>query len=225
MSEPLQAFQVWKSFGSQVVLSEVSLALYAGQVTCLMGPSGSGKSTLMAILAGLLHPDSGEVHLLGNDIWARGFSERDRDELRRKHCGFIFQQCNLMPALNAEQQLRIALEWASDVPSHEIGQRVRDTLIRLGLKDQLRSRPHQLSGGEKQRVAVARAMVKRPRVIFADEPTAALDWERNGRGVFDMLCKAAHEDGGTVLIVSHDQRIANRSDRVLHIADGRLKEE
>ncbi|HEV3145610.1 MAG TPA: ABC transporter ATP-binding protein [Gemmataceae bacterium] len=220
----LQAFQLWKSFDNQVVLSDVSLTLNEGQVTLLMGPSGSGKSTLLAILAGLLHPDHGEVHFLGRDIWGGDFSDRDRDDLRRRHCGFIFQQCNLMPALTAEQQLRITLEWASDMPRNEIGQHVRETLVRLGLRDHLHSRPNELSGGEKQRVAVARAMAKRPRVIFADEPTAALDWEHNGRAVFEMLTRAAHEDGATVVIVSHDHRIADRSDRVLHIEDGHLTE-
>ncbi|HLW65383.1 MAG TPA: ATP-binding cassette domain-containing protein, partial [Gemmataceae bacterium] len=185
---------------------------------------GSGKSTLLAIMAGLLHPDNGEVHLLGSDVWGPHFTERDRDEMRRRHCGFIFQQCNLMPALTAEQQLRIALEWASDLPTQEIRSQVRETLVRVGLQDHLRSRPNELSGGEKQRVAVARAMAKRPRVIFADEPTAALDWEHNGRGVFDMLAGAAHEDGATVLMVSHDPRIADRCDRVLHIEDGHLTE-
>ena len=129
-----------------------------------------------------------------------------------------------MPALTAEQQLRIALEWASDLPNREIHAQVRETLVRVGLQDHLHSRPNELSGGEKQRVAVARAMAKRPRVIFADEPTAALDWEHNGRSVFDMLARAAHEDGATVLIVSHDPRIAAASDRVLHIEDGHLKE-
>jgi putative ABC transport system ATP-binding protein len=224
MSVTLEAFHLWKSFDWQVVLSDVSLSLHDGQVTLLMGPSGSGKSTLLAILAGLLHPDGGEVHLLGRDVWGHHFSDQDRDEMRRRHCGFIFQQCNLMPALTAEQQLRIALEWASDMPSREINTHVRETLVRVGLQDHLHSRPNELSGGEKQRVAVARAMAKRPRIIFADEPTAALDWERNGRGVFDMLARAAHEDGATVLIVSHDPRIAAASDRVLHIEDGHLTE-
>jgi putative ABC transport system ATP-binding protein len=224
MSVTLEAFHLWKSFDRQVVLSDVSLALTDGQVTLLMGPSGSGKSTLLAIMAGLLHPDNGEVHLLGSDVWGPHFTDRDRDEMRRRHCGFIFQQCNLMPALTAEQQLRIALEWASDLPSREIKAQVHETLVRVGLQDHLHSRPNELSGGEKQRVAVARAMAKRPHVIFADEPTAALDWEHNGRGVFDMLARAAHEDGATVLIVSHDPRIADRSDRVLHIEDGHLTE-
>ena len=206
------------------MLAQASLALRAGQVTTLVGPSGSGKSTLLAILSGLLRPDEGEVDLLGDAIWARGYGDRDRESLRRRHCGFVFQQCNLMPALTARQQLRIALEWASDVPRNEIDPRAVETLVRLGLKDHLQSRPHELSGGEKQRVAVARAVVKMPKIIFADEPTAALDWERNGRGVFDLLAQAAHERGATVLIVAHDQRIADRSDLVLHIEDGRLTE-
>src|SRR5687767_3467257 len=116
MSATLRATDLCKRYGSQAVLTDVSLSLASGQVTALVGPSGSGKSTLMAILAGLLAPDSGEVELLGRPVWGRGFSNADRDELRRRHCGFIFQQCNLMPALTARQQLEIALQWASDVP-------------------------------------------------------------------------------------------------------------
>jgi putative ABC transport system ATP-binding protein len=224
LNAPIYAARLSKSYGSLNVLKDVSLSLRAGQITTLMGPSGSGKSTLLSALAGLVRPDKGEVTLLGRSIWKSGLSDRGREEMRRLHCGLIFQQPNLMPALTAQQQLQMALEWASDIPRTDIRRRAVETLTRLGLENHLNARPHHLSGGEKQRVAVARAMAKRPKVLFADEPTAALDWERNGLAVFDMLRGAARDDGAAVLIVSHDHRLAERSDFVLHIEDGRLRE-
>lgn len=223
MPPTIRANGLNKRFGSQPVLMNATLTLQAGQLTTLVGPSGSGKSTLLAILAGLLRPDDGEVEVLGASLWASRMSDRERERLRRRHCGFVFQHCNLMPALTAQQQLRIALEWASDVPRGEVEQRAVTILTGLGLEQHLNSRPHEMSGGEKQRVAVARALAKDPKVIFADEPTAALDWERNGCAVFELLARAAHERRSTVLVVAHDERIASRSDQVLRIEDGRLQ--
>jgi putative ABC transport system ATP-binding protein len=225
-TDTIRASGLCKRFGSTTVLRDVSLEISAGMVTTLIGPSGSGKTTLLAILCGLVRPDEGTVSFLGHDLWHEKRSDEERERLRRRHCGIIFQKSNLLPALTAQQQLEIALDWASDVPRRQMASRARRLLTRVGLGTHLESRPHQLSGGEQQRVAVARALAKRPVVLLADEPTASLDWKENGRQVFRLLRWAAHspKHPAIVLIVSHDPRIARASDRVLHIADGRLRE-
>lgn len=205
-----------------VALRDVSLALDSGHMTVLMGPSGSGKSTLLAVLSGLLRPDSGTVEVLGVDLWKQ--SETQRERFRRDHCGFIFQGYNLFPALTALQQLEIVLNWSGHSVGDVARRAARETLAHLGLSERSHLRPQQLSGGEKQRVAVARALVRRPRLIFADEPTAALDWH-HGEQVVQMLAHAAHELDATVLLVSHDPRIVPLADRVLHLEDGQLAEQ
>ncbi len=225
MPTTIQAEGLWKWFGEPprqtVALQDVSLDVAAGGITTLMGPSGSGKSTLLASLSGLLRPERGTVTLLGQRLW--NLSEVERERFRRQHCGFIFQQYNLFPALTACQQLEIALQWGSDLPASQVRRQAKETLADLGLGDKLHLRPHQLSGGEKQRVAVARALAKRPALIFADEPTAALDWA-HGSQVIDMLRQVASSQGATVLLVSHDPRIIPRTDRMLCLEDGKLLE-
>jgi putative ABC transport system ATP-binding protein len=201
-------------------LRAVSLELYPGQVSLLMGPSGSGKSTLLAVLSGLLRPDSGRVLALGTDLWRLG--ERQREQFRRRHCGFIFQGYNLFPALTARQQLEMVLRWGEGVPGREARRRADALLDLLGLGRKTHLRPAQLSGGEKQRVAVGRALVKKPAFCFADEPTSALDWE-HGQQVIQML-RAAADQRATILIVAHDSRIVPYVDQVFHIEDGRLRE-
>lgn len=198
-------------------LREVSYDLAAGQIGLLIGPSGSGKSTLVAVLSGLHRPDSGTVTALGNDIWR--LSDTEREEFRRQQCGFVFQGYNLFPALTALQQLEMVLEWGSRIRGADARKLATETLGRLGLSDKLRLRPQQLSGGEKQRVAIGRALVKNPALIFADEPTAALDWH-HGEEVVRMLREAAHERGATVVVVSHDPRMARYADTVQHLEDG-----
>jgi putative ABC transport system ATP-binding protein len=223
MAKTIEAEHLTKAYGEGphvcYALRDVSLTLERGEVTALLGPSGSGKSTLLAVLSGLLHPDEGTVRLLGEDVG--NMTDRQRESFRRRHCGFIFQHYNLFPALTAYQQLEIALAWASETPRGGAHQRARDMLVALGLGDKLRLRPLQLSGGEKQRVAVARALVKRPALLFADEPTAALDWE-HGAQVVRLLQTAAYTDGAAVLLVSHDPRIVPLVDRVLHLRDGQF---
>jgi ABC-type uncharacterized transport system YnjBCD ATPase subunit len=140
-----------------------------------MGPSGCGKSTLLAVLSGLLKPEEGEVVALGTRLWS--LTDAQREEFRRRYCGFVFQDYNLFPALTARQQLEIAVDWASFLPPKVGHQLAVELLNTFGLRGKTHLRPHQLSGGEKQRVAVARALVKRPALIFADEPTSSLDWE------------------------------------------------
>jgi putative ABC transport system ATP-binding protein len=202
-------------------LNDVSLELYAGQISLLMGPSGSGKSTLLAVLSGLLHPDTGKVTALGQDLWA--MSERERERFRLKHCGFIFQGYNLFGALTARQQLEMVLRWGEGASASEAARRADEMLGLLGLAKKGHLRPTELSGGEKQRVAIGRALVKEPTFCFADEPTSALDWH-HGEEVIEMLRSAAHERGATVLIVAHDARIIPYADRVFGLEDGVLHE-
>jgi putative ABC transport system ATP-binding protein len=203
------------------VLRDVSVALPRGEMVLAMGPSGSGKSTLLAVLSGLMQPDSGDVLALGTNLWR--MPPAARKEFRRQHFGFIFQGHNLFPALTARQQLEIVLHWGEGVTGKAARVRVDEMLGVLGLATRKDLRPAQLSGGEKQRVAIGRALVKDPQLIFADEPTSALDWE-HGQSVVELL-RAARARGATVLVVSHDARIATYSDRVIHLENGRVTEQ
>src|SRR5262249_48556040 len=205
-----------------VALDDVSLSVTPGQVALLMGPSGSGKSTLLAVLSGLLRPDAGRVIALGEDLWAMNDSERER--FRLKNCGFIFQGYNLFTALTARQQLEMVVRWGEGVSGREARRRADEILDLLGLSKRAHLRPSELSGGEKQPVAVGRAVIKDPKLIFADEPTSALDWA-HGEQVVEMLRVAAHQRGATVLIVSHDHRIERYADRTFNLEDGRLQRE
>src|SRR3954447_20770858 len=201
------------------VLRGVSLELYLGEVLLLMGPSGSGKSTLLAVLSGLLRPDRGAVSVLGEDLWR--MSESARERLRLRHFGFIFQGFNLFPSLTATEQLEMVVRWGEGAPRREARRRVAEMLEKLGLGRRAHLRADRLSGGEKQRVAVGRALLKRPQFCFADEPTAALDWA-HGEQIIRLLHSAAHEGGAVVFLVGHDPRLVPYADRVLHLADGRL---
>jgi putative ABC transport system ATP-binding protein len=222
----LRAQDLTRSFGEGetrvTVLHEISLELYRGQVVLLMGPSGSGKSTLLAALSGLLHPDSGRVVALGQDLWA--MSDRQRERFRLSHCGFIFQGYNLFGALTARQQIEMVLRWGQGASAREARRKADDMLSLLGLGKRTHLRPSELSGGEKQRVAIGRALIKDPDFCFADEPTSALDWA-HGEHVIELLRNAAHDRGAAVLIVAHDSRIIPYADRVLHLDDGYLREE
>ena len=221
----LRARHLTRTFGAgetkTTALAEVSLDLYPGQLALLMGPSGSGKSTLLAVLSGLLHPDGGRVLALGQDLWA--MSEREREQFRLKHCGFIFQGYNLFPALTARQQLEMVLRWGRGEGAREARRRADEILTLLGLAKKASLRPGQLSGGEKQRVAIGRALIKEPTFCFADEPTSALDW-KHGEQVIELLRAAAHDRGATILVVAHDARIIPHVDRVFHLEDGILAE-
>lgn len=212
-----------RSFGKGEVkttaLNDVSLELKRGQITLLMGPSGSGKTTLLSVLSGLLRPDYGKVHAMGKDLW--NLSERERELFRLKHFGFIFQGYNLFPALTALQQLEVVLRWGEGASAPEARRRAEETLDILGMAHKMHLRPAQLSGGEKQRVSIGRALVKAPAFCFADEPTSALDWA-HGEHIVDLLRSAAHERKASILVVSHDARIIPYSDQVLHLVDGSL---
>jgi putative ABC transport system ATP-binding protein len=204
-----------------VALREVSIDLFPGQIALLMGPSGSGKSTLLAVLSGLLHPNQGQVLALDQDLWK--MTDRQREQFRLQHCGFIFQGYNLFPALTARQQLEMILRWGHGISGREARKRSEEMLSMLGLGKKLKLRPGEMSGGEKQRVAIGRALIKQPSFCFADEPTSALDWA-HGEQVIELLRAAAHDRGATILVVAHDARIIPYADRVFNLEDGSLLE-
>ena len=200
------------------VLGGVDLAVLPGEMTLIVGPSGSGKSTLLAVMSGLLRPDGGTVRALGCDLWNQPLEAIDR--FRLEHCGFVFQGFNLFPALTAAEQVVLPLQYTG-LSIGAARARAEEALAAVGLRDKAALYPLALSGGEKQRVAVARAIAKKPQLLFADEPTSALDKE-NGANVARLLHAIAHAQGATVLCVSHDPRLIAHADRVVRIEDGVL---
>jgi putative ABC transport system ATP-binding protein len=202
--------------GAVVALDGVSVGFSRGSFTAIMGPSGSGKSTLLHVAAGLDRPTSGTVALGETEL--EGLSERRLTILRRERIGFVFQAFNLMPSLTVSQNIGLPLRLDGRRPRRAD---VREVAARVGLDQRLRHRPSQLSGGQQQRVAIARALVTRPEVVFADEPTGALD-TRTGRGVLALLRDVVDTDGHTVVMVTHDPVAAAHADRVVLIADGRI---
>jgi putative ABC transport system ATP-binding protein len=199
-----------------VALDGVSVELAPGSFTALMGPSGSGKSTFLNVAAGLDRPTSGSVALGGTEL--AGLSERRLTVLRRERIGFVFQAFNLLPSLTVAQNIGLPLRLDGHRPRHSA---MREAAARVGLQARLRDRPSHLSGGQQQRVAIARALVARPEVVFADEPTGALD-TRTGHEVLALLREVVDEDGRTVVMVTHDPVAAAYADQVIVLADGRV---
>ena len=202
--------------GEVRALDGVTLSLERGTFTAIMGPSGSGKSTLLQLAAGLDQPTQGRVHLGEQELG--GLNERALARLRRERIGFVFQSFNLLGALTAEQNVALPARLAGTRLPRSV---VRDVLCRVGLEERRGHRPAQLSGGQQQRVAIARALVGQPSVVFADEPTGALD-TRSGRAVLALLRATIDETGGTLVMVTHDPSAAAWADRVVFMADGRL---
>ncbi|MFD8598339.1 ABC transporter ATP-binding protein [Kitasatospora sp. NPDC059646] len=206
--------------GSDVpVLRGVTVEFRPGTFTAVMGPSGSGKTTLLHCLAGMDRPDRGQVWWGPTAV--HGLPERRLARLRRAHIGFVFQAFNLMPGMTAAQNVELPGRMAGRRPDRAA---VRDALARVGLAGRERQRPAQLSGGQQQRVAIARALVTRPRVLFADEPTGALD-RTTGTQILRLLRDGVDHDGGTCVMVTHDPAAAAYADRVLLLTDGRLVDE
>lgn len=219
-AEALRLVKVSRTYGTDdsavTALDGVTLSLDRGTFTAVMGPSGSGKSTLLQCAAGLDRPDSGIVRVDGTELTGGGEAELTR--FRRGRVGFVFQQYNLLETLTVAQNTVLPLKLAGRKVDRR---RAEEVLTSVGLGDRLGHRPDQLSGGQKQRVAIARALVTDPRVIFADEPTGALD-TRSARDVLRLLEEAVRVHGRTVVMVTHDPVAASYADSVVFLADGRL---
>ena len=200
-------------------LADVSVGMRRGQFTAIMGPSGSGKSTLMHIMAGLDTPSEGRVWLGDDEITGLGDAELTR--LRRRRIGFVFQAFNLVPTLDVRGNIVLPFELGGSRPTAEEERRIDDIIAALGLAERATHRPHELSGGQQQRVAIARALASNPDVIFADEPTGALD-TRTGREVLRLLRSAVDASGQSIAMVTHDPVAASHADRILFLADGRI---
>ena len=209
---------ITKTYGSGTsavhALAGVSLRFAPNSFSAVMGPSGSGKSTLLQIAAGLERPTSGAVRLAGHDL--AGLSETALTVLRRDHVGFVFQAYNLMPTLTVAQNVELPQRLAGRRPRRD---RTRDILDRVGLGDRLGAHPYELSGGQRQRVAIARALIVNPSVIFADEPTGALDTHVAAE-ILALLRESVHSGGQTVVMVTHDPAAAAHAERVVFLADG-----
>jgi putative ABC transport system ATP-binding protein len=199
-----------------VALSSVDVDFHSGRFTAIMGPSGSGKSTLMHCVAGLDEPTSGEVFL--GEAELAGMTDNQLTALRRDRVGFVFQAFNLLPTLTAWENITLPLDLAGREPDRELADAIVDA---VGLRDRLHHRPAQLSGGQQQRVACARALITNPDVVFADEPTGALD-SRSSADLLDLLRASVDRFGRTVVMVTHEPAAAAYADRVLFLADGRL---
>ncbi|NEQ52295.1 MAG: ABC transporter ATP-binding protein [Leptolyngbya sp. SIO3F4] len=203
------------------VLKGVDLKIPSGQIRLMMGPSGSGKTTLLSILAGILTPTAGQVHLLGQEI--TGLSRKELTAFRRDHIGFIFQSFNLFPALTALENIELALQLKGK-QGPGIKEQAFDLLKQVGLGDRANNLPADLSGGQKQRVAIARALAGEPELIMADEPTAALD-SATGHDVIELMQYLAKNKGCTVLIITHDPRITDAADEITYLEDGVLAQQ
>ncbi len=222
--EILRVTNVTRVFGhgeaAVKAVDDVSFAVPAGQLLLIMGPSGSGKTTLLTIIGGLLRPTSGSVVIDGTEITALG--ESQLTAFRRDNVGFIFQSFNLWESLNVIENVELALNIAG-VGGRTARDRARRLLEERGLAGRLRFRARDLSGGEKQRVSIARALANEPRLLLADEPTANLD-SQHGRQVMHLLRDISRSGERAVIVVSHDQRIREVADRVLWLEDGRIKD-
>ena len=219
----IEAVQIAKTYGAGrqavVALQPVDFRVKSGEFLMISGPSGSGKSTLLAIIAGLLTPDQGQVRIL--DRGTATMKAHDFDTFRLAHFGFIFQGFHLLPYLSALDQVAILLQ-RQGMPRGPARDQAAATLQEVGLGARLASRPSEMSGGEKQRVAVARALAKLPQIIFADEPTSALD-SANGAQVASLLRTAADAHGAAVVCVTHDPRLQAYASRLVAMEDGAIR--
>ena len=199
-------------------LDGVSIDIHAGELMLLAGPSGSGKTTLLSIIGCILRPSAGTLRVMGDDV--SRMRERDLPAIRRERIGFVFQAFNLFPTLTAAQNVALALD-LKGVAGRAARDRAAALLDQVGLGNKIDSYPADLSCGQKQRIAIARALAGNPPVILADEPTAALD-SQSGRAVMDLLQRLAHERGRAVAIVTHDNRMLGYADRTVRMEDGRI---
>jgi len=222
----LQAEGLTKTYGSGhtevIAVCDAALTVARGEIVALIGPSGAGKSTLLTLIGLILSPNAGRIVIGGTTVFDDHRMRVNVRRFRRQHLGFVFQKTNLIPFLTAVENVRLAME-IDDHPSRAAKRRAMELLEYLGVADRADHLPSRLSGGEQQRVAVARALANRPALILADEPTAALDSVR-GRQVMELFRKVAHEQQATVIVVTHDHRALDIFDRTLEMEDGRVRE-
>lgn len=222
MENVIQADHLVKVYGAgrtrNEVLKGVDLAVPRGALIAIMGPSGSGKSTLLHLLGLVEEPTEGRLVLDGEDIY--GGERPDRNRLRRQKIGFIFQFPNLIPFLTAKENVVLPMD-LDGVSDREARERAGELLDYLGVAERADDLPEHMSGGEKQRVMIARALANKPKMILADEPTASLDAER-GLSVMGVLRKIADEQGTAILVVTHDTRMIGEMDRIINIQDGKV---
>jgi len=201
---------------SSPALRGIDLEVEAGELMLLMGPSGSGKTTLLSIMGCILSPSSGGVRIGGKEVG--NLSQKELPAVRLENIGFVFQGFNLFPTLTAGENVELMLD-LKGVHGHSAKHRAAELLDAVGLNEKVNSFPSDLSGGQKQRVAIARALAGDPKIILADEPTAALD-SHTGRNVMEMMQRLAHERGRAVVVVTHDSRVMEFGDRIVRIEDG-----
>ena len=222
----LEAKNLTKEFDSGgrplLALHDVTFTISQGDFVAVVGPSGSGKTTLLGLLAGLDTPTRGDVILDGVEL--SRLSEDERAKLRGRKVGFMFQNFQLIPSLTALENVQVPLELAPRDGRSAAEPRARDVLARVGLGDRAHHFPTQLSGGEQQRVALARAFVNEPRILFADEPTGNLDG-RTGERIIELIESLNREAGVTIMLVTHEARVANRAGRMIRLADGAVVED
>ena len=209
---------ICKSFGSLQILKEITLSIHQGEITSIVGPSGAGKTTLLQIIGTLLKPDKGELSIGGVNPFA--LSAQKQAHFRNKQIGFVFQFHQLLPEFTAAENVAIPAMIAG-MSKRQALREAEQLLTQLGLADRLKHRPAQLSGGEKQRTAVARALINRPTLILADEPSGSLDTQRKEE-LIELFFELRDQLGQTFLIVTHDEGFAQRADRTLSLQDGRI---
>ncbi|WP_297171894.1 ABC transporter ATP-binding protein [uncultured Porphyromonas sp.] len=219
MPSPLVTLDsICKSFGSLQILKEITLSIHQGEITSIVGPSGAGKTTLLQIIGTLLKPDEGELSIDGVNPFA--LSAQKQAHFRNKQIGFVFQFHQLLPEFTAAENVAIPAMIAGMSKRQALSE-AEQLLTQLGLADRLKHRPAQLSGGEKQRTAVARALINRPTLILADEPSGSLDTQRKEE-LIELFFELRDQLGQTFLIVTHDEDFAQRADRTLSLQDGRI---
>jgi len=201
------------------VLIDINLNINPGEICILTGPSGSGKTTLLSLIGGLRSLQDGSLKILGQEL--QGIPKRKLTKIRN-NIGFIFQHHNLLKCLSSYGNVRMSLKLHPQIPTWEYRKRAEAILSAVGLTEFIDSYPEKLSGGQQQRVAIARALVAQPKLVLADEPTASLD-SKTGRDVVDIIQKLAKEEGCSVLLVTHDNRILDIADRIVHMEDGKLQ--
>ena len=210
---------ITKSFGSLQVLKGIDLHINRGEVVSIVGPSGAGKTTLLQIIGTLDRPDSGSVFV--DDIDVTNLSQKRLSDFRNKHIGFVFQFHQLLPEFTAIENVMIPA-YIAGVSQREAKQRAQELLEFMGLNDRASHKPNELSGGEKQRVAVARALINKPAVILADEPSGSLD-SKNKKELHQLFFDLRDKFGQTFVIVTHDEQLASITDRTIHLKDGMLE--